>query len=101
MTGSGSPEFDSLRSHLMSNREVRREVEFAFSSLLTAANPYAMSVVADGVKAGCPVNGGGIRFSLVYGLIDEDVIVGQSTYQSGAVIELHLLHLWDLTERTR
>ncbi len=36
---SGSKAFDTLRDHLDSNREVRREVEFAFSSLLTAANP--------------------------------------------------------------
>jgi len=39
MIGSGSSEFDALRSHLEHRREVRREVEFAFSSLLTAANP--------------------------------------------------------------
>lgn len=38
-SGSGSAEFDKLRQHLMTNREVKREVEFAFSSLLTAANP--------------------------------------------------------------
>ena len=37
--GSGSAEFDVLRDHLLTNRDVRREVEFAFSSLLTAANP--------------------------------------------------------------
>jgi hypothetical protein len=37
--GSGSVEFDLLRSHLISNREVKREVEFAFSALLSAANP--------------------------------------------------------------
>ena len=36
---SGSREFDVLRAHLMSNQAVRREVEFAFSSLLTSANP--------------------------------------------------------------
>lgn len=39
VSGSGSAEFDALRNHLLSNREVKREVEFAFSSLLTAANP--------------------------------------------------------------
>lgn len=39
MTSSGSDAFDKLRNHLLSDREVRREVEFAFSSLLTAANP--------------------------------------------------------------
>jgi hypothetical protein len=39
MTRSGSHQFDALREHLLSNREVRREVEFAFSSLLAAANP--------------------------------------------------------------
>lgn len=39
MGGSGSGEFDALRSHLLANREARREVEFAFSALLTAANP--------------------------------------------------------------
>lgn len=38
-TSSGSAEFDALRDHLLGNREVRREVEFAFSALLTAANP--------------------------------------------------------------
>jgi hypothetical protein len=39
MSGSGSAEFDALRNHILSNGEVKREVEFAFSSLLTAANP--------------------------------------------------------------
>lgn len=39
MAGSGSAEFDSLRNHLLGNAAVRREIEFAFSSLLTAANP--------------------------------------------------------------
>ena len=39
MSGSGSAEFDALRDHLLSNPEVKREVEFAFSALLTAANP--------------------------------------------------------------
>lgn len=38
-TRSGSTEFDTLKQHLDSNREVKREVEFAFSALLTAANP--------------------------------------------------------------
>lgn len=37
--GSGSGEFDVLRSHLLQRGEVRREVEFAFSALLVAANP--------------------------------------------------------------
>lgn len=36
---SGSPEFDALKHHLEVNSSVRREVEFAFSALLTAANP--------------------------------------------------------------
>lgn len=39
MTTSGSTEFDRLRAHLIANANVKREVEFAFSSLLTAANP--------------------------------------------------------------
>lgn len=39
MSTSGSPEFDKLKEHLDSNKKVRTEVEFAFSSLLTAANP--------------------------------------------------------------
>lgn len=39
MSESGSVEFDALRRHLSSNTSVKREVEFAFSSLLTAANP--------------------------------------------------------------
>lgn len=39
MSGSGSAEFDTLRHHLLSSPAVKREVEFAFSSLLTAANP--------------------------------------------------------------
>ncbi|MCV7512484.1 SHOCT domain-containing protein [Micrococcus luteus] len=39
MAGSGSPEFDKLKAHLDSTPAVRREVEFAFSALLTAANP--------------------------------------------------------------
>lgn len=39
MSGSGSAEFDALRHHLLSTPTVKREVEFAFSSLLTAANP--------------------------------------------------------------
>lgn len=39
MVGSGSEGFDRLRAHLLHDREVRREIEFAFSSLLTAANP--------------------------------------------------------------
>lgn len=39
MSGSGSAEFDALRTHLLNSREVKREIEFAFSSLLAAANP--------------------------------------------------------------
>lgn len=39
MATSGSTEFDKLKKHLDSNQTVRREVEFAFSALLTAANP--------------------------------------------------------------
>jgi hypothetical protein len=39
MSGSGSIQFDRLRDHLLNNKDVKREVEFAFSSLLTAANP--------------------------------------------------------------
>lgn len=39
MSGSGSVKFDMLRRHLNTKREVKREVEFAFSSLLSAANP--------------------------------------------------------------
>ena len=39
MSGSGSAEFDTLRHHLLNSPAVKREVEFAFSSLLTAANP--------------------------------------------------------------
>lgn len=39
MSGSGSAEFDTLRHHLLTTPAVKREVEFAFSSLLTAANP--------------------------------------------------------------
>lgn len=37
--GSGNREFDRLRDHLLKDRAVKREVEFAFASLLTAANP--------------------------------------------------------------
>lgn len=36
---SGSPEFDKLKAAIDSNAALRREIEFAFSSLLTAANP--------------------------------------------------------------
>lgn len=39
MAGSGNSEFDKLRDHLLNNKAVKREVEFAFASLLTAANP--------------------------------------------------------------
>jgi len=39
LAGSGNSEFDRLREHLLANKTVRREVEFAFASLLTAANP--------------------------------------------------------------
>ncbi len=39
MTSSGSVEFDRLRAKLIADTDLRREVEFAFSSLLTAANP--------------------------------------------------------------
>ncbi|RRJ87905.1 SHOCT domain-containing protein [Gulosibacter macacae] len=37
--GSGSSEFDMLRNHLQSDPAVKREVEFAFASLVGAANP--------------------------------------------------------------
>lgn len=37
--GSGSVEFDGLRNYLDNHREVKRELEFAFTSLLAAANP--------------------------------------------------------------
>ncbi|MGM0781992.1 MAG: hypothetical protein ACQEUF_09080 [Actinomycetota bacterium] len=39
MATSGSPEFDKLKKHLETTPSVKREVEFAFSALLTAANP--------------------------------------------------------------
>lgn len=39
MATSGSLEFDKLKAHLEGTPSVRREVEFAFSALLTAANP--------------------------------------------------------------
>lgn len=39
MASSGSPEFDALKRHLETTPSVKREVEFAFSALLTAANP--------------------------------------------------------------
>lgn len=39
MVTSGSEAFDKLREHLREDHEVKREVEFAFASLLTAANP--------------------------------------------------------------
>lgn len=39
MTGSGSRDFDTLKGHLETTPSVKREVEFAFSALLTAANP--------------------------------------------------------------
>lgn len=39
MAGSGSREFDVLKRHLETAPSVKREVEFAFSALLTAANP--------------------------------------------------------------
>lgn len=39
LIGSGSNEFDILREHLELRADVRREVEFAFSALLRAANP--------------------------------------------------------------
>lgn len=39
MAGSGSEEFDRLKAHLDTHPVVVREVEFAFSSLLVAANP--------------------------------------------------------------
>lgn len=39
MDTSGSPEFDKLKRHLETKPAVKREVEFAFSALLTAANP--------------------------------------------------------------
>lgn len=39
MAGSGSKQFDTLKRHLDTHRDVVREVEFAFASLLVAANP--------------------------------------------------------------
>ena len=39
MPGSGSADFDKLKAHLETNDNVRREVEFAFASLLAQANP--------------------------------------------------------------
>lgn len=39
MAGSGSAHFDVLKKHMDENSIVRREVEFAFSALLSAANP--------------------------------------------------------------
>ncbi len=39
MAGSGSAEFDALKEHLETTPTAKREVEFAFSALLTAANP--------------------------------------------------------------
>lgn len=39
MSGSGSIEFDHLKRAMATDQALRREVEFAFSSLLSAANP--------------------------------------------------------------
>lgn len=39
MNSSGSLEFDRLKAHLDKNATVKREVEFAFSALLAAADP--------------------------------------------------------------
>jgi hypothetical protein len=53
---------------------------------------YALSVFSSDLREGCPATGGRVRFVLVYGLIDEGIVVGQPTpYQSGAVEELHLI----------
>ena len=53
---------------------------------------YALSVFSADMRDGCPASGGQFRFVLVYGLIDEGILVGTpATFRSGEVDELHLL----------
>ncbi|MDA0301680.1 MAG: hypothetical protein O2822_04060 [Chloroflexi bacterium] len=53
---------------------------------------YAMSVYSSDMRDGCPDAGESVRFVLVYGRIDEGVLVGQPTpFQSGTVSEFHLI----------
>ena len=53
---------------------------------------YALSVFSADMREGCPTSGAQFRFVLVYGLIDEGILVGTpATFRSGAVDELHLL----------
>ncbi|MEI7926793.1 MAG: hypothetical protein WCI61_11490 [Chloroflexota bacterium] len=53
---------------------------------------YALSVFSADMRDGCPTSGAQFRFVLVYGLIDEGILVGTpATFRSGAVDELHLL----------
>ena len=53
---------------------------------------YAIAVVSDGIKDGCPTLGEPISFALVYGLIDEGFAVGApASFRSGEVTQLHLI----------
>ena len=53
---------------------------------------YALSVIPEAQKAGCPRPGESVRFVLVYGLIDENILVGiPAVFRPGEAQSLHLL----------
>lgn len=53
---------------------------------------YAIAVVSDAAKEGCPLPGEFVRLVLVYGLIDDDVFVGPPVpFVPGAVAAVNLI----------
>ena len=53
---------------------------------------YAMTVFSGDMHEGCPATGEPVRFLLVYGLIDEGILVGEpSVFRGGDVTEHHLV----------
>ena len=62
------------------------------STVSATAGFYALSVISGSTKAGCPIGGGQVYFVLLYGMIDELIIVGSPvTYLPGAVADLNLV----------
>ena len=53
---------------------------------------YALAVMPNASKEGCPVSGETVRLALVYGLIDEAIVVGTpAPFRPGEVTLLHLI----------
>lgn len=87
MLSSGSIEFDRLKKHIDSNLAVKREVEFAFSALLTKANPSD--------RAARFVFGGGAEWILAAAAWDAGVLTAPAGHNADG------FDLRDLLDKSR